>query len=161
MFCTLLIALGFKIYYALDTHQPVMTGDYYEIGRDFDGYRRKQANAPDRRLESPVLVADAKPGGAALKRGVNLVPVEYRQVGGDVPGRAVAGAIAGARVSLTLSRRATVNEDISAGCMTDARGRCELRVLIPRGGYWEGRLQATEAGGETSFVRRRVFDVSE
>lgn len=173
LFLTLLIALGFKIYYALDTHQPVLTDDYYEVGRDFDEHLRKNRNPRDRSLESPALETNEAGQTAALKRGVNLVPVEYsrkaahagaaadRAKAGGSTSPGPAGPIAGAQVSLILSRRATVNDDISARCVTDARGQCDLRVVIPSGGYWEGRFQATDPVGDVRFVQRRVYDILE
>ncbi len=153
LFCCLLIALGFKIYYALDTHQPVLTGDYYEIGRNFDEYRRKNRNTENRRLDSPVLLDARQAARVQLQRGVNLVPVEYRRTG------AAAAPVVGARVSFKLSRRATVNDDVQAGCLTDQQGRCELRLEIPGSGYWEGSLEALEADGDARFVQRRVFEI--
>ncbi|MCR9141807.1 MAG: FixH family protein [bacterium] len=160
LFCTLLIALGFKIYYALDTHQPVMTGDYYEIGRNFDEYRRKNRSAVDRSLSSPVLGATGEAESRALKPGENLIPVVYQATPGSNASAGRGEAIAGARVSLSLSRRATVNQDVSAECLTDERGRCQLRLFVPGGGYWEGRLRAADPEGEAQVVLRRVFDVA-
>ena len=154
LFCTLLIALSFKIYYALETHQPVMTGDYYEIGRNFDEYRRNHQNSADRSLESPLL---EKPAAnvlyhPALRAGANSVPVLYRQADS-----AQNRPLAGAQIQFVLSRKATVNDDVSARCVTDQSGRCELNFALPSGGYWEGRLEAVDETGRV--LERRVYEI--
>ena len=166
LFLTLVIALGFKIYYALKTDQPVMTGEYYEIGRNFDEYRERTRNQSDRALSSPAIPsANARSSDrqtAYLRTGVNRVPVSYiRTPTGSAEPSPAAGPIDRATIALVLSRKATVNQDVSGECVTDASGTCELQITIPRGGYWEGRFQATESTGGGRFVVRRIYDIPE
>ena len=156
LFCTLLIALSFKIYYALETHQPVMTGDYYEIGRNFDEYRRNHQNSADRSLQSALLEKPAQNMlyHPALRTGTNSVSVLYQQAPAD---QAQQRPLAGAQIEFVLSRKATVNDNVSARCVTDQSGRCELNFALPAGGYWEGRLEAIDDNGR--ILERRVYEI--
>ena len=145
LFACLLIALGFKIYFAVKTYQPVLNEGYYETGRLYDQHLKKIANSRDRRLSSP-LFADFKavhiPIKDKLKIGENYIPVKYtnqNQIG-----------INNAKVIFQLGRRATNNQNLEASCTTNQDGQCEIRIQIPAKGYWEGGIFIRDAMGQYS-----------
>ena len=138
IFCCLLVALSFKIYYAISTHQPTLADNYYEIGRNYDRYLEKNTTSENRRLS----VEAAGPGRYAVR---------YTDAGG--------AGIAGARFQARVSRRATLNNDQQAGCETDASGQCQIAINFSHKGYWEARFLARDDAGqalayETYFVRK-------
>lgn len=139
LFLTLLIALGFKIYYALKTDQPTMTEDYYRIGLDYDGYRASQRNSADRSLSFPALEAAT---GIAI--GDNEIDVLYEEL---TPGNG-RRPLGEADVQVVFSRRATVNEDLSGHCRTNVEGHCVLEVEIPAPGPWEYVIEARDQQGQ-------------
>ncbi|MCB1174984.1 MAG: FixH family protein [Leptospiraceae bacterium] len=138
LFLTLVIALSFKIYYALKTDQPVLRKDYYETGRLYDKYQREHADTANRKLQSAIF--DEK---TALQTGANTIEVLYTTDKGQ--------AVANARVLLKLGRRATNNHDFKKGCITNTVGRCSLSFQLPFDGYWEGTLQAQDDNGRATL----------
>ena len=142
LFACLLIALGFKIYYALATDQPVLRADYYETGRRYDNYVKNNANTKNRKLHSPMFDRVQYPHipvKGFLRQGKNRLPVRYTNAEGQ--------GVAAAKVQLRLGRRATNREDFATTCTTDATGRCTLQFALPHSGYWEGTLRAEDAKG--------------
>ncbi len=132
LFACLLGALSVKFYVAFSSHEAVMTDDYYDVGRNFDEYRARMRNAPDRRLDSALL--QRADGG--LLPGKNRMVVGYRH--------SERGPIAGAVVTLRLNRRSTLKGTIEAECRTNKNGACLLEFGLPQGGYYEMRLTALE-----------------
>lgn len=140
------IALGIKVYFALSTNQPMMEENYYDIGRDFDTHR-KAANSGNRDLISPYLAADYQ-----LLAGLVRIPVQVIQKGEQdgVP-------VEGAKVSFRISRPATMNQDRTFHCITDAAGKCSLVTDIPPGGKWETTIASRDPGG--SFTHMKTFEI--
>ena len=140
LFLTLLIALSFKIYYALKTDQPTMTEDYYRIGLDYDGYRAAQRNSADRSLTIATFE-----GASGLVLGENQIPVRYEEI---TPANE-RKPLGDAEVHVVFSRRATVNEDVSADCRTNDEGRCVLEIQLPAPGPWEYSIEARDPEGQS------------
>jgi len=143
IFSLLLIALGFKFYYAFTTDNTLVTTNYYEVGRDYDNYVKNQ-KSPDRKLESPVLTGKLLPSS-----GENKLPVSYFAITSNTS----MTPIEGASVSVVFSRRATRSQDISAKCITDAAGSCELQFKLPGPGDWEMSLLAEDKAGKYNEFR--------
>lgn len=142
LFMCLLIALGFKVFYAIKTNQPVLRKDYYETGRRYDRYLKSARNTANRQLKSP-LFKGFKSGNVAmynnLSPGQNFIQVLYSSNNSQ--------GIANADVHLHLGRRSTTNQDIDGKCVTNNLGKCSISLIIPATGYWEGALSAKDSNG--------------
>ncbi|MCB1316947.1 MAG: FixH family protein [Leptospiraceae bacterium] len=138
LFSTLLIALAFKFYYALSTNEPVMTENYYEVGLNYDEYRARHANSPDRLLSGTVL----QDKDARLNRGANEFNFVYQKKDNreNAP-------LSGAKINLRFTRPATVNQDIEGNCVTDQTGSCRIALQIGGMGYWQIIATAEDAEG--------------
>lgn len=132
LFACLLGALSVKFYVAFSSHEGVMTDDYYDVGRNFDEYRARMRNAPNRQLDSALL----RRADGGLQTGSNRMAVRYRH--------RERGPIARAKITLRLNRRSTLKGAMEAECRTDERGACLLEFTLPQGGYYEMRLTALE-----------------
>lgn len=142
-FLMLLIALSFKIYYALNTHQPVLDKNYYEKGLKYESYKKATANSKNRVLLSDLITPEDNPHNPIMKKlisGMNDVHIIYTN-NSKKP-------VPGAKISLELSRRATVNDNIHATCNTGPSGGCTLKFNITHQGYWEGWIKATDPDGQ-------------
>jgi len=140
LFLTLVIALAVKFYYAFSTEESVMTGDYFEVGRDYDAYVRNQ-NTGNRILRADFI---DRPG--TLHSGSNNLELTISS-----PDKK---PVSGAAVLVQLTRKATVRGIISARCTTDTAGRCPFSVNIPGTGDWDLEIISSDAGGKLKFLQR-------
>lgn len=132
------IALGFKIYYAIETHQPVIREDYYQVTQEYDKFL-KENNTGNRLVESPILNEDTY----KAELGEVVLPFKVLDTESNKP-------VTGAEVKLHLSRMATVNEDINGSCTTDDSGECKLALNIIKKGPWEFHVSSKDPGGAYS-----------
>ncbi len=145
------VALFFEIRYAIDTDQPVMDKDYYEVGSHYDTYMKEQ-NTGDRILLSSLL----KEEDGGVTQGENKIRVEFRTLKGEKPDVPVEGGT----ITLRLERPATVEQSQEISCTTDSGGHCNLLFHLEHGGSWEMKLKGQDARGG-AFTRMRRITVPE
>lgn len=152
LFLTYPIALGFKIFYALETHQPEIEGDHYTINMDYDQFLKNE-NTKNRSLKSPILQeedGELQINAGFLKQGSNEIPFQYESKEDQSP-------VEGGSVEIRLSRPATTNQDQIFQCKTDSAGKCSIQVPLNATGSWDLLLQASDPGGKfTRFQRIEV-----
>lgn len=135
-FVILLIALGFKFYYAFKTYEPVMDERYYEIGEELDQHNKDKINSKNR-------IFSAEPALSNIKTGVNEITVSYLDTENGKK-----NPIEGAKVSLIITKSSTMIGQIKESCLTDKSGRCKLRFRIEFGGRKDLKLHAEDSRGK-------------
>lgn len=139
------IALGFKIYYAVDTNQPEIEGDHYLIRTDYNAYLKKM-NTGNRELVSPIYGENDSIKSDGIKVGSNEIPFQYTD-------KETGKGISGAEISLMISRTATNNQDHHFKCTTDESGQCQMNVELPANGEWEWHISGNDGGGHAALYK--------
>lgn len=141
IFSTLLIALGFKFYYALSTHQPPMTASSYEVGKDFQKHLEETRDSENRslRVRFPAELQDRP---LRLSFSYATAAPEFKPVQGAV-------------IKVDASRRATTEGSFQKECTTNASGECVIEMAPAFPGRWEVHVFAKDAEGRRT-VRGEV-----
>lgn len=144
LFLTYPIALGFKIYYALETHQPEIPRDI-RVEYNYDQYKHSENTG--NRVVDTILLNSSK---TSLHIGDNEIKVS---VTNKEDGKPVVNGV----VKVEISRKATTIGGASATCKTDDGGNCTLTLKIPEKGYWDALVVAEDPAGK--FTRLTNFTI--
>ncbi len=142
IFSTLLVALGFKFYFAFSTHQAPMTNSSYDVGKDFQKHLEETRDSEDRVLRVSL---PADPQTRPLR-----LAVSYATTGSE--NKPVTGAL----VRLEATRRATNEGAFQKDCTTDTSGGCVIELAPGFPGRWELYVSAKDPGGKRK-IRSEVF----
>ncbi len=140
------IALGFKIYYALETHQPEIPRNML-VEYNYDKYKHDQ-NTGNRRIDSSLLTDDS--GKVAFNAGENKIPVSFIDTESGKP-------VEAAKIFILFSRKATTNQNQEGSCATDVNGKCTLSINLPGKGYWDIEITGQDDGGKATVVTHIDF----
>lgn len=135
IFSTLLVALGFKFYYAFSTNEPAMTDNYYEIGRNYDSYLTERSNTSNR-------ILNITPSLSGIKSGSNSIIMNYLNTSGTASAPISQGTIV-----FEISKRATTKGRIKRECTTDLNGNCEINFNLNPGARYELSILAKDSDG--------------
>ncbi|MDH5655851.1 MAG: FixH family protein [Spirochaetia bacterium] len=146
LFLTLVIALGFKFYYAFSTNEPAIAQNYYEVGKDYDRYINSKKSSDNRQLTSLPDISE-------IKRGINQIKFQYMETSDHS-----STGIKNGKIQITLTRRATLKGQILKECITDHKGECSIHFEIPAsGGRYEISLHANDKDGR--FTTKEMIEI--